>query len=617
MVEEAETGKNNRRQYLNKVTNYSKYKDRDPRDTILEIQRILHDTGLYPVLRWAEKSYEGARTNRVTLFPTELGSNGKGTDELYASASGYAELMERLQNNLLMACDRHDSLKPEAGFEEFPDEELRDAADIIREPDPFTEAQFAALGLNDNVSRFMFLDNLCKAYGHADSKLPVVPYADPVDKTICRVPVLLVLFACGSNGMAAGNTLEEAMVQGLSELFERAVNRELLSGNAVPPEIPDEELRGYSFYHLIEQVREESHYRVTVLDCSLGKGYPVAGLCIADTDTGTFGIKLGAHPSFAVAVERTLTEALQGKNMEVFTRFCRLGTADEAKSYHNLTNLNKVGLGIYPASMFSGKPGWEYRRWTGWEGKDNREFLKGMLELMKREDLHVMVRDTSFLGFPTCQIIVPGFSEQYVDGARFRRAMNTSLKVIDSFSHFPDLSEEEEHRLLNLILFNEGSFHADHILVMSGRQLGARFSVDRIAAFLSLKYRKFSQAKRFFAKLKEPEKDPDEIRYLDGLIFYSRCREQGLTGEQTHAMIRRFLSADTADRVIGDTRDLSGVMQEQFPLMKCYDCENCEAGRNDCVYPAAREIIVKAAKCMKAENVSQDALLEELIELMG
>lgn len=82
-------------------SNYNKYKDDDPRDTIFRIQEILNRAGLFTVMEWADTNSEGAFSNRVSLYPSALGTNGKGTDRLYASASGYAELMERIQNAIL------------------------------------------------------------------------------------------------------------------------------------------------------------------------------------------------------------------------------------------------------------------------------------------------------------------------------------------------------------------------------------------------------------------------------------------------------------------------------------------------------------------------------------
>lgn len=50
------------------------------------------------------------------------------------------------------------------------------------------------------------------------------------------VSVLDVLF--GTNGMAFGNTLEEAKTQALSEVFERYCNKEIINKEIIMPQIP-------------------------------------------------------------------------------------------------------------------------------------------------------------------------------------------------------------------------------------------------------------------------------------------------------------------------------------------------------------------------------------------
>lgn len=60
--------------------NYSKHKDNSPENTIYKIQGILNKAGLFTVLNWMDNDFKTAVSNRVTLYPTELGTNGKGTD---------------------------------------------------------------------------------------------------------------------------------------------------------------------------------------------------------------------------------------------------------------------------------------------------------------------------------------------------------------------------------------------------------------------------------------------------------------------------------------------------------------------------------------------------------
>ena len=598
------------------MADYSKYKERKPEDTVFEIRRILNGIGLFPVVQWLDKSYEGARSNRVTLYPTTVGTNGKGTDELYCTASGFAELIERMNNGLLFQRDRLDDLSEELGFREYPDEKDLTISEILSNPDPLTERVFSSVGADSFLSRLAFLNTFAEQYGPDNKTIPAVPFTDPATGSICYLPYLLVLGVAGSNGMAAGNTLTEAIVQGLSEVFERAVSHELLLARAVPPEIPDEELKKYSFYHLIEEVRAQGKYRVTLYDCSLGKGWPVAGICVNNLETGKFGMKLGAHPSFAVACERTLTEALQGRNMEQFSSICIAGTREEASEHNNYMNVSKTGNGIYPATMFTGKPGWEFRPWTEWEGLDNKGFLKGMLRLLKQEGLRPLIRDTSFLGFPSCFIVVPGFSELFLMGKTQVHMMNTSKKVLSYWSRFPDLEREEEERMLRLIRYRESSVLENMIGMFSMRPLSDRYQLDRIGAWLSLKLGDFRTSAHYFHKLEKKEEiDTDERIYYNALVRYAKTRQNGLPAQEASRLIIKLYREDVSRRVCEDTADEQGVMQKMFTRLSCFDCENCRAAESgDCQYPVHRRIIVQIYRAMKAENVNQEKLLKELCE---
>lgn len=596
---------------------YSKFKERKPEDTVFEIQKILNRIGLFPVVNWTPRSYEGARSNRITLYPTSLGTNGKGTDELYCSASGYGELIERLSNQMLPIRDRMDDVFPEVGFHEFPDEKVMTISEILENPDPYTSTVLAEMGCEGILSKYAFLRVVASFYGSDCDRIVTVPFADPANNRVVYLPHRLLLSIVGSNGMAAGNTLDEAMVQALSEVFERAVSHKLILGEIVPPEIPDEELEKYSFYSLIEQVRAEGKYRVTIYDCSLGKGWPVAGILISDLETGTFGFKVGAHPSLAVACERTLTEALQGRNMESFTSTCILGSEEDSASYHNYPNVSKIGVGVYPASLFSKTPDWAFAPWTGWEGLSNKELLDGMIGLLKNEGLTPLFRDTSFLGFPSCFIVVPGFSNLYLTGETLARAMGTQVQTLSYWEHFPDLKEEEEKKLLRLIRFKRKAVLENQINIFSLRPLSNNYSLDKIAAWLAVKQGDFALAQQYFRRYSRSITDGEELIYLKAMGSYCELREMGRTPEEAHRIIGRFYCDAAAARVCEDTADESRVMQKQFEKLTCYDCGNCPAAGKDCDYINVRRVIIKTLKAMRPENVSQEKLLERLAPVFG
>jgi ribosomal protein S12 methylthiotransferase accessory factor len=58
---------------------------------------------------------------------------------------------------------------------------------------------------------------------------------------------------------------------------------------------------------------EEQGFPVLVKDASLGGQYPVMCVTLMNPRTGGVFASFGAHPSFEVALERSLTELLQGR----------------------------------------------------------------------------------------------------------------------------------------------------------------------------------------------------------------------------------------------------------------------------------------------------------------
>lgn len=67
---------------------------------------------------------------------------------------------------------------------------------------------------------------------------------------------------------------------------------------------------------------EEEGFPILSYDASLGGNYPVICVVLFNPTNGTCFASFGAHPDFGVALERTVTELLQGrslKDLDVFT----------------------------------------------------------------------------------------------------------------------------------------------------------------------------------------------------------------------------------------------------------------------------------------------------------
>lgn len=103
--------------------NSGKLKDAMPVETIQRIRSILSDMGIIVTEKWFE-SVNGIYSVLLQSIATRLTSNGKGTSQQYALASGYGEFMERLQNGALymykMTLSEEDAFYD--GFVYAPDE---------------------------------------------------------------------------------------------------------------------------------------------------------------------------------------------------------------------------------------------------------------------------------------------------------------------------------------------------------------------------------------------------------------------------------------------------------------------------------------------------------------
>lgn len=604
------------------MAEYLKYKERAPEDTVFKIREILREIGVFPVLKWEPGEFSGVTSNRVYLDPVYgLGTNGKGTTERYAEASAFAELIERIQNFILHIKAFGPQESPYTYASRYPDEKSMAITELLSQNDTFLDGLFCSLGFDLKIQKEFFLRRMAEIlYGKEDGTIPVIPFADLIGERIVWLPAAVLFSFCGSNGMCAGNTMEEALVQGFSEILERYAQYRILNEGLTPPEIPREELTEYSLWPLICGIEETGRYKVSIRDCSLGEeGLPVTAVVIADREKGTFGVKFGCHPSFPVSVERTLTEAFQGKKLETFTSTNFLGDGRQVHNYDNFTNTAKTGTGFYPAAFFGAQSSWEYRPWRQWEragSQGNREYLKKLIRLVEEKGGVPLIRDASHLGFPSYFIVVPGMSEMFERTGLRVRDIQTNAKVRKMFGHFPDLDREEEETLLRLILFKEGSVIENGLDIISGRFfIGDLFTADRVGAYLALKMNRFPAAARLFARAALSAREGRDRQHLTCMMEYARLLGCDASREDALSSLAFLFGRDAAERVKDETGNPETMLQKVFPKLNCYDCAHCPLAGVHCEYTEAAKILQKLNRAMERTAVSQEDLLRRLEEL--
>ena len=273
---------------------------------------------------------------------------------------------------------------------------------------------------------------------------------------------------------------------------------QVLRGKAVPLRVPDEVLETTGLMPTIARIEEGGRYKVRVHDASLGRGYPVIMTTIVDRIRSSIGVKFGAHPSLPVAVERTLTEAFQGRSVDDGTSTNRLTSLAESANPRNISNLYINNLGVFPTTTFCREPTWDFAPWPSWQGKTNAQMLSYMRAVLRRDGYHMLVRDASHLGFPSCQILVPGMSETFVPAGDLRKGLLSTIRAKEVLRRFPTLSKEEQHELLALKPHDIAHAHPD----MFGLPfVGARMHPCRVYGFLHLTLGEFSEAQECFGVL--------------------------------------------------------------------------------------------------------------------
>ena len=329
-----------------------RYKEVLPEETVKRIKNILNNNGIEVEEDWQEQSSVGTYALRLTIKDTDFGQNGKGMTTDFASASAYAELLERYQNGTM----RYRIEKPTTDFpfSIAPDEKKLTIEELFAENNSFLN-NILEDNNKSNVSNNEKIDFLKEVFNQNSKIVPIekeyisLPYYSVKDKSVKYIPYMLYGYLCGSNGMCAGNSREEALIEGISEILERYVSMKLFFDKLAFPEIPDNYLKNYpTVYSMINKLKNSEEYSCKLVDCSLGGKYPVAGLFVIQKNTGRFGFKLGAHPDYGIAMERCFTEAAQGIDIYDYAKSC-LFDFDESNVASN-ENINEF-LDTYVANV--------------------------------------------------------------------------------------------------------------------------------------------------------------------------------------------------------------------------------------------------------------------------
>jgi len=341
-------------------------------------------------------------------------TNGKGATKEGALASALGEFIERLSNNHFFAEAFWGEDMANLPFVHYPNERWfkpgpKDALPV----EILDEYCLRIFNPDGELLGSHLIDTNS---GNVERGICSLPYVRKSDGEVVYFPSNLVENLYVSNGMSAGNTLAEAQVQCLSEIFERAVKREIIEGEMALPDVPYEVLVKYPAILAGIQGLEEQGFPVLVKDASMGGMYPVMCVTLMNPRTGGVFASFGAHPSFEVALERSLTELLQGRSFEGLNDLPPPTFVSNAVTEpNNFVEHFIDSSGIMSWRFFSDKANFEFVEWdfSGKGKSSNAEEAETLFHILEGMGKEIYTATYDDLGAMSCRILVPGYSEVY------------------------------------------------------------------------------------------------------------------------------------------------------------------------------------------------------------
>ncbi|MEE9351271.1 MAG: 30S ribosomal protein S12 methylthiotransferase accessory factor YcaO [Thiotrichaceae bacterium] len=379
-------------------------------------------------------------------------TNGKGASKKAALASALGEFFERLATNYFWADYYLGDEMSEHAFVHYKNEKwFSIEANEVRQnqwPEGLLSAELLAFYDPDKTLTMLDLVDINSA--HSKRGVCALPYICQRNQQTVWFPVNIIGNLYVSNGMSAGNTPSEARVQALSEIFERHVKFKILEEGMTLPDVPPSILDQYpSIKEGIAKLEQEG-FGVLIKDASLGGQYPVICVVLLNPENQGCFASFGAHPKFEVALERSLTELVQGRELNSLNEFpAPIFDLDEVASQENLETHFIDSSGLVSWEFLKNDADYEFSQ-CDFEGSTDEEFL-WLCELIHQSGRDIYISDYDHLGVYACRILVPSMSEIYPSEDLLWANNNNGISIRKEILRLAELSSEEAATLLETI----------------------------------------------------------------------------------------------------------------------------------------------------------------------
>lgn len=584
---------------------YKQFKEVKPEITVNNIRGILTKMNILLLDSIAEN--DGIYACRVILGnhefnKLEIGTNGKGSSFEYSLASGYAEFMEKLQNRYL-----YDELRTSYAIKknvdalssnsEFKNKLYAENLILDFKYDEREEYWTLEQVLNHFGSELMLLFHtisipelkifLLDILRVDENSILMIPCYSQKNNNEEFIPIDLIMYAVGSNGMTAGNSQDEALLHGFCEIFERYALQQIYYNKLTPPTIPLEDFIDTPIYDKIKCLQRNKGYEIIIKDCSLGKGLPVIGVIIIDTRNHLYNFKLGSSFVQHIAIDRCLNEVYQsnkgfiGLDIEFILPKDHIQEVFSGTLMSNYHKILETGSGIWPLSILFSSPSYLYSGANPNFGLANDKDLNYCIDIVSNLGFNIFIRNNSITDFPTYYICIPGMSQVLYSKEDYENKY--AKNILDFTKTYPDLSNitlDEARRLAKAIesrVDNGFSFDLSRdYFVFSDDEDILRLDTNIFLGMLNYFIGDYHKSRKFISRYIKSKPIKSKANYLKAMLDYIDIAHiNQLPKEETKIILERIYGVCMANEVINNMLNPLNIFQHYiFP--DYFNCDKSE-----------------------------------------
>jgi ribosomal protein S12 methylthiotransferase accessory factor len=345
----------------------------------------------------------------MELENLRISANGKGVTKELATASMYAEMVERLSANFEIHFGPHRKIfgsqyglyenvelyKYVPGYTWGHQDSLSNPlkAESLLRNHKFTKGQFEHLKMSSKLLRHW------------------IPGVSLLTGDEVQVPILFVKWISSTNGIASGNTMEEAILHAICEIFERdALIRYLkFADHRDEVNISEDSIENGRIQSILSFMHENNQKTVIKY---IGRGlYPAYALItyndlLQNYELGFNQIKAGCAFNDTEALTRCFTERMQGTSFEAEAKLGNM-PGDGPEKY-----IPVFFQGLCPMNLWPRRGG-RRENFRHMELPDTGTEFDTCVDIAKELDTDLIFVDHTHpvLDFPTTRIIMPGVSD--------------------------------------------------------------------------------------------------------------------------------------------------------------------------------------------------------------